>query len=71
MKIVLAFLVSLIASFLILAFFFEEAKQRAYKKDNVSATNSPEYRVFATFLFLYYPLLVIIMTTVFFILLPW
>ena len=60
----LYFLASLPASFLILAFFYRSAINRAYKGKNVSPTSSPKYRVFFTFLFVYYPLLVIVMTVV-------
>ncbi|MGB3508274.1 MAG: hypothetical protein WBA93_03355 [Microcoleaceae cyanobacterium] len=69
MKIILSLLGSLISAFLILAFLYKPVKEQAYKKGNVSPTNSPEYGVFFGFLLLS-PLLVIAIAIVFFVFIP-
>ncbi|MDY7004323.1 MAG: hypothetical protein SWX82_10310 [Cyanobacteriota bacterium] len=65
MKIILSFLGLLISVFLILALLYEPVKKQAYRKGNISPTNSPEYRVFFGLLLLYF--LIVIAIAIFFI----
>lgn len=63
MNILVSLLIGLVLAFMVLALSYEPAKKRAYKQRNVSPTNSPEYKLFFTFLMVF-PILAIVLVAI-------
>ncbi|NER38458.1 MAG: hypothetical protein F6J93_31650 [Oscillatoria sp. SIO1A7] len=60
---IVSLLIGFVLAFLVLALSYQPAKERAYKRRNVSPTNSPEYKIFFMFLVVF-PILTIVLAAI-------